>query len=57
MFDYGSGAVSGTYAIDTITLGDFIVTNYTFAQMDGLNGLKIFRVRLINTRHILFPIF
>ena len=37
---YGSGAVSGSYGVDTVTLADdFTVTEHTFAQVDSTDGL------------------
>jgi len=36
---YGSGPVSGVYSQDTVTIGDYKLTDYTFAEADNLKGL------------------
>jgi hypothetical protein len=36
---YGSGPVSGVYSQDTVQIGDYKLTDYTFAEADNLKGL------------------
>jgi len=36
---YGSGPVSGFYSKDTITMGDVVISDYTFAEVDNTKGL------------------
>lgn len=36
---YGSGPVSGIYSADDVTVGNFKLNDYTFAEVDNLKGL------------------
>jgi len=36
---YGSGPVSGVYSADTAKIGDYSLTDYTFAEVDNTKGL------------------
>jgi len=38
---YGSGPVSGVFSADTVTIGDFKLPSYTFAEVDKTSGLGL----------------
>jgi len=38
---YGSGPVSGVYSADDVTIGDFKVKDFTFAEVDDTSGLGL----------------
>jgi len=38
---YGSGPVSGVYSADTVNIGPFALTDYTFAEVDNTKGLGL----------------
>jgi len=39
--EYGSGPVSGVYSRDTVTVGEFDLANYLFAEVDDTSGLGL----------------
>merc|ERR1712232_1031046 len=38
--EYGSGAVSGVYSADDVTVGDIVLKDFTFAEVDNTKGIE-----------------